>query len=84
MASLQSAALEFVFGWCHACGRDVLTHADYDNSNVEQRRCVHCDGALENGVRLGKGQELAKLGYELLENQACGGPDCEGGTCTPH
>jgi hypothetical protein len=73
--------LEFTFGWCAICDRDVLTYADPEAAEIAPRRCVHCDQLVARQVRVARGDELPAHGYGLLETQGCGNPSCGGGQC---
>lgn len=81
MDDVQFDELEFTFGWCAICDRDVLTYPDREASDLLPRHCVHCDQAVGHHVRVGHGGELPAHGYGLLETQGCGNPSCGGGQC---
>jgi hypothetical protein len=74
----------FPIARCGPCGRDVLTHVDYDAGGEEQRRCVHCDAELDPAeVRWVDMAELERAGYALaaLQGEGCGRPGCGQGRC---
>lgn len=81
MDDVQFDELEFTFGWCAICDRDVLTYPDPAAADFEARHCVHCDQPVARRVRVTKGDELPSHGYGLLESQGCGNPSCGGGQC---
>src|SRR5262245_21436520 len=74
--------LDFTFGWCAICDREVLTYADYDDPAGELRRCVHCEQAVQHRLRPAAVDDLPASGYGLLELQGCGNPNCGGGQCS--
>lgn len=72
---------EFALGHCPRCERDVLTHVDYADG-AEQRRCVHCDGPVDNGLRQVKGADLPAKGYLPFDpGGGCGSGGCGSGGC---
>jgi len=75
--------VEFLFATCAACGKSVLTHVvDFDDGN-EVRRCVHCDGAVEQDWQSFRGDELEERGYGLIDARGCGnGGGCSSGCGT--
>jgi hypothetical protein len=81
MDDLGFDELEFTFGWCAICDRDVLTYADPEVAELAPRQCVHCDQLVARQVRVARGDELPGHGYGLLETQGCGNPSCGGGQC---
>ena len=81
MSSEQFDELEFTFGWCATCDRDVLTYPDPQTPDLSPRCCVHCDQPVAAQLRVGRGGELPTHGYGLLETQGCGNPSCGGGQC---
>jgi hypothetical protein len=79
MDAVGFSAVEFATGYCSSCERDVLTHSSFDDSGLEVRFCVHCDTPLD--VEMTKGSALSAYGYDLIEAEGCGRPDCGGGRC---
>lgn len=82
MDDAAAADLELTLGWCAICDREVLTYADYDDGEREQRRCVHCEQAVQRKLRAAVVDDLPGSGYGLLESQGCGNPSCGGGQCS--
>lgn len=80
---MESAALnasEFFVAWCPACGKDVVTHTDYDAQETPLRRCVLCDESALRKLRVASVDELKKLGFaEIVEG--CGSGGCGTGGC---
>jgi hypothetical protein len=70
---------------CAVCGRDVLTHLEFDELDRSRRRCVHCNAELDpDELRWVPRADLEALGYgELGEEGAggCGRPGCGNGAC---
>lgn len=81
MDDVRLDELEFTFGWCAICDRDVLTYADPEATDGGRRQCVHCDQIVGHRMRIAHGNELPAHGYGLLETQGCGNPNCGGGQC---
>lgn len=74
------AEAEFLVGHCATCGRDVLTHADFDADDVERRLCLACDAVVERDLRGATREELAALGYTEIPPPTscspCGARSC--------
>lgn len=82
MESSEAREDEFIVGHCARCGRDVLTHAGYDEEKGrELRLCVHCDRGVDRELRAVVQAELDSYGYAVIEDLGCGNPDCGGGRC---
>jgi hypothetical protein len=81
MPETTTAALEFPIGWCAACARHVLTHADPEADGAQGRLCVHCDAPIDAELRAVEQGELDAHGYAVIENYNCGNPNCGGGRC---
>jgi hypothetical protein len=63
---------------CAVCDHDVLTHVVATADDASERRCVHCDAAIEpEHLRRVLESELDALGYGL--DGAAGG--CGSGSC---
>lgn len=76
------AADQFVLGWCAACAREVLTHADVDADGTARRLCLICDGPVDEGLRQGQEADLAGMGYVLIDpSHTCGTSGCGSGNC---
>ncbi len=73
---------DFPVSSCVPCGRDVLTHVVLDDAGNEERRCLHCDAALDpSAVRWVLAAELDTLGYDVGDGEGCGRPGCGKGNC---
>ena len=81
MDDLKFDELEFTFGWCAICDREVLTYPEPVEGDPGRRQCVHCDQLVARQMRVATGDELPSRGYGLLETQGCGNPSCGGGQC---
>jgi hypothetical protein len=78
-----SADVGFPVSCCARCGRDVLTHVDFDD-DVARRRCVHCDAEIDPAeVRWVDEGALEPLGYGFHADDegGCGRPGCGRGSC---
>jgi hypothetical protein len=79
MDAVGFSSVEFATGHCSTCGRDVLTHAAFDEAGIERRLCVHCDLPIE--VEMTKGSALSAYGYDVIEERGCGSGGCGSGRC---
>ena len=73
----------FAIGTCVPCGRTVLTAIALRADGSEERRCVHCDAALDpDELSWVDEAALEGVGYVTwTEAETCGRPDCGGGKC---
>jgi hypothetical protein len=82
MATPALGATEFLFGFCTACDKEVITHVDLDAAGDLIRRCVHCDALLAGALRAGDADALTAHGYAVLDARTCGnGGGCAAGGC---
>jgi hypothetical protein len=86
MADVEAGFVDdgFPIARCVPCGRDVLTHVDFDADGAERRRCIHCDAELDPAeVRWVDGEALERAGYavEAPAGEGCGRPGCGQGRC---
>ena len=77
---VQTAA--FPTAHCSACNKTVLTCVAIDDG-AELRRCVHCDGAIDEQLSWVNGDELEELGYYFgaPAEKGTGGCGSGGGGC---
>jgi hypothetical protein len=83
---VQSAA--FPTAHCSACGKTVLTyistsHISTIDDESESRRCVHCDGDVEQCLEWIGAGDLEDLGYYFgaPPEKSAGGCGSGGGGC---
>src|SRR5271166_2457682 len=88
---VQSAA--FPTAHCPACGKTVLTYISISHTSTihvstaddepESRRCVHCDGNVEQRLEWIGAADLEDLGYYFgaPPEKAAGGCGSGGGGC---
>ena len=79
MDAVAFSGVEFATGYCSACEREVLTHADFDDTGTERRLCLHCDTAID--VEMTKGSALSAYGYDVVEPRGCSSGGCGSGRC---
>lgn len=81
---MQSPDETFPVASCGPCGREVLTHLVLVPGDDPERRCLHCDAAIDpDELRWVFESELDPLGYGLAsEGGGCGSGGCGTGGCS--
>jgi hypothetical protein len=82
MATPSFGDVEFLFGSCPLCKKEVLTYADFGPDDGELRRCLSCEGIVTSGLQAATRNDLEANGYAIIDARTCGdGGGCAAGGC---